>query len=60
VKRVDLPALDHGSMAPVPVLYAIRIYGHLGALVLSAFGALGLDLLEGPPARTATQITEIR
>ena len=27
-------------MAPVPVLYAIRIYGHLGALVLSAFLAL--------------------
>jgi hypothetical protein len=77
-------------MAPMPVLYAIRIYGHLGALVLSAFlalvpqrhgadtvlpalldrsalhgvlaeiGALGLDLLQGPPARTATQITEIR
>jgi hypothetical protein len=27
-------------MAPVPVLYAIRIYGHLGALGLSAFLAL--------------------
>ena len=27
-------------MAPMPVLYAIRIYGHLGALVLSAFLAL--------------------
>ena len=77
-------------MARVPVLYAIRIYGHLGALVLAAFlalvpqrhgadpvlaglldqsapcgvlaeiGALGLDLLEDPPARIATQITEIR
>ena len=74
----------------MPVLYAIRIYGHLGALVLSAFlalvpqrhgadtvltglldrsalhgvlaeiGALGLDLLQGPPARNATRITEIR
>ena len=87
---VHLPALDHGAMAPVAVLYAIRIYGHLGALVLSAFlalvpqrhgadtvltglldrsalhgvlaeiGALDLDLLQGAPARTATQITEIR
>jgi hypothetical protein len=28
--------------------------------VLAEIGALGLDLLEGPPARTATQITEIR
>jgi hypothetical protein len=27
-------------MVPVPVLYAIRIYGHLGALVLPAFVAL--------------------
>ena len=27
-------------MAPVSVLHAIRIYGHLGALVLSAFLAL--------------------
>ena len=39
VKRVRLPALDHGSMVPVPVLYAIWIFGHLGALVLSAFVA---------------------
>ena len=28
--------------------------------VLAKTGALGLDLLEGPPAYTATQITEIR
>jgi hypothetical protein len=33
-------ALDHGSMDPAPVLYAIRIDGHLGAIVLSAFPAL--------------------
>jgi len=32
VIRVQLPALDHGSMVPVPVLYAIWIFGHLGAL----------------------------
>ena len=35
--RVHLPALDHGFMDPAPVLYAIRIHGHLGAIVLSAF-----------------------
>ena len=40
VMRVHLPALDHGVMDPAPVLYAIRIRGHLGATVLSAFPAL--------------------
>ena len=35
-----LPALDHGCMDPAPVLYMIRIHGHLGATVLSAFPAL--------------------
>ena len=38
--RVHLAALDHGVMDPAPVLYAIRIHGHLGATVLSAFPAL--------------------
>ena len=38
--RVHLPALDYGVMDPAPVLYAIRIHGHLGATVLSAFPAL--------------------
>ena len=37
---VHLPALDHGFMDPAPVLYAIRIHGHLGATVLSAFPTL--------------------
>jgi hypothetical protein len=37
--RVHLPALDHDFMSPAPVLYAIRIHGHLGATVLSAFPA---------------------
>jgi hypothetical protein len=37
---VHLPALDHGLMDPVPVLYAIRIHGHLGAMVLLAFPAM--------------------
>ena len=38
--RVHLPALDHGVMDPAPARYAIRIKGHLGATVLSAFPAL--------------------
>jgi hypothetical protein len=38
--RVHLPALDHGVMDPTPALYAIRINGHLGATVLSAFPAM--------------------
>jgi hypothetical protein len=38
--RVHLPALDHGGMDPAPALYAIRIHGHLGATVLSAFPAM--------------------
>jgi hypothetical protein len=37
---IHLPALDHGVMDPAPVLYSIRIRGHLGATVLSAFPAL--------------------
>ena len=34
-----LTAPDHGGMDPAPVLYAIRIHGHLGATMLSAFPA---------------------
>ena len=37
---VHLPVPDHGVMDPAPVLYSIRIRGHLGATVLSAFPAL--------------------
>ena len=37
---VHLPTLDHSLMDPAPVLYSIRIRGHLGATVLSAFPAL--------------------
>ena len=40
VMRVHLPVLDHRFMDPAPVRYAIRIHGHLGATVLSAFPAL--------------------
>jgi hypothetical protein len=35
-----LPALDHGLMDTAPALYAIRINGHLGAMMLSAFPAM--------------------
>jgi hypothetical protein len=38
--RVHLAPLDHGVMDPAPARYAIRINGHLGATVLSAFPAL--------------------
>ena len=37
---VHLPAFDHGVMDPAPALYTIRINGHLGATVLSAFPAM--------------------
>jgi hypothetical protein len=38
--RFHLPALDHGVMDPAPAPYMIRIKGHLGATVLSAFPAM--------------------
>ncbi len=38
--QVHLPALDHGVMDPAPALYTIRVKGHLGATMLSAFPAL--------------------
>jgi hypothetical protein len=38
--RPNLPALDHGRMDLVPARYMIRINGHLGATMLSAFPAL--------------------
>jgi len=34
------PARDHGGMDPAPAPYMIRINGHLGATVLSAFPAM--------------------
>jgi hypothetical protein len=37
---VHLPTYDHRFMDPAPALYVIRINGHLGATVLSAFPAL--------------------
>ena len=38
--RGHLPALDDGRMDPVPARYLIRINGHLGGTMLSAFPAL--------------------
>jgi hypothetical protein len=38
--RAHLPALDHGRMDPAPAPYLIRIRGHLGTTVLSAFPAM--------------------
>ena len=38
--RGHLPAGDHGAMDMAPALYMIRIDGHLGATVLSAFPAM--------------------
>jgi hypothetical protein len=38
--RAHLPAGDHGGMDPAPAPYLIRINGHLGATMLSAFPAL--------------------
>ena len=37
---VHLPAAHHGRMELVPALYTIRINGHLGAMMLSAFPAM--------------------
>jgi hypothetical protein len=38
--RVHPQVFNHGVMDPAPARYVIRINGHLGATVLSAFPAL--------------------
>jgi hypothetical protein len=38
--RVHLPVFNHGVMDSAPVRYVIRIKGHLGATVLTAFPGL--------------------
>jgi len=38
--RIHLPARDPGTMDSAAAWYAIRINGHLGAMVLAAFPAL--------------------
>ena len=42
--RFHLSARDHGVMDPAPARYMIRINGHLGATVLSAFPAMASRL----------------
>ena len=42
--RGHLAARDHDGMESAPVLYMIRIKGHLGATVLSAFPAMASRL----------------
>ena len=48
-----LPALDHAVMDSTSVLYAIRISGHLGDTMLSAFPALR------PPERPTRSVGEL-
>src|ERR1700756_3876280 len=38
--RPHLPAFDHAGMDAAPALYTIRVNGHLGAIVLSAFPSM--------------------
>ena len=38
--RGHLPAPHHDGMDPAPALYMIRINGHLGAILVSAFPAM--------------------
>ena len=38
-----LPRSDDGAMDPAPARYAIRVRGHLGATVLSAFPLMAAD-----------------
>jgi hypothetical protein len=45
--RAHLPALDHGGMDAASARYMIRINGHLGATLLSAFPAMAWQR-EGP------------
>jgi hypothetical protein len=40
VMRVHLSAAHHGRMDPATAMYTIRISGHLGAMMLSAFPAM--------------------
>lgn len=55
VKPGHLPALNHGGMDPGPVSYTIRIDGHLGATVLSAFPALAPRWCGGRTVLTGLQ-----
>ena len=50
--RGHLPARDDGGMDPAPALYVIRINGHLGATVLSAFPAMASRLQDAETVLT--------
>jgi hypothetical protein len=47
VMRVHLATLDDGGMRPASARYIIRINGHLGATLLSAFPAMAWER-QGP------------
>ena len=57
--RAHLPELNHRFMDPAVAWYVIRINGHLGVTVLSAFPAMtsqrqgGHTVLTGPLDRSA-------
>jgi hypothetical protein len=40
VTWIHIPGLKHGAMDPAPVWYVIRLSGHLGPTMRSAFPAL--------------------
>lgn len=48
-----LPAVNYAFMDPAPALYMIRINGHLGATVLSAFPGLAWQREEAQTVLTA-------
>jgi hypothetical protein len=60
--RDHLPDLNHRFMDPVVALYVIRINGHLGVTVLSAFPAMtsrrqgGHTVLTGPLDQSALYV----
>ena len=59
--RVHLPGPEHEVMDPAPALYTIRINGHLGAMVLSAFPAM-MPPIEGavaPALRAAARLRRV-
>jgi hypothetical protein len=50
--RAHLAALDDGLMDTAPALYTIRINGHLGATMLSAFPAMAARRHDGDTVLT--------
>jgi hypothetical protein len=52
VMRYHLPKREDGDMDPTPARYTIRINGHLGATVLSAFPAMTSETQGGSTVLT--------